>query len=153
MHIAHTYSHTIPHKPSQLWPLTSIHTLDRMKNFFLKLLILTIPCILAIPRPLKSFTPRLTNMQFDEHAFRFQADEFGMHWDRAWASFYDTEDEFREFMSYFFENACTQPQQIAIEPSPHEMLVCAHTCPLGSAAVLKVFNSGKRKRTCSKTVF
>ena len=121
-----------------------------MRNVSTKLLLATLLGISAAPLPLKSLTPRLTNIQYDEHAFRFQKDEFGMQWDKVWASFYDTEEDFSGFMNHFFDHACKPPKRIAIEPSPHEMLVCAHKCPDGYLAVLKVSKSKRRTRTCKR---
>ena len=99
---------------------------------------------------LKSLTPKLEIKNYDKNAFRYQADEYAMDWERSWAVYYDTKDEFHGFMSYLFDYACKAPKRIAIEPSPFQMLVCAHKCRDGYVSVLKQTNRGKRKRICKR---
>lgn len=98
----------------------------------------------------KSLTPKLELKTHVRPAFRYQKDEFSMEWEKVWASYYDSKEEFHSFMTYFFDNACKPPKRIAIEPFPHEMLVCAHKCQDGHVAVLKQTKKGVRKRTCKR---
>ena len=99
---------------------------------------------------LKNLTPKLEVKHHDKHAFRYQADEFSMEWEKSWAVYYDTKGDFHEFMSYLFDHACKSPKRIAIEPLPFQMLVCAHKCRDGYVSVLRQTRKGKRKRVCKR---
>jgi len=115
------------------------------------MLFLVIQTLLNNASALKSLTPKLEFKNYDRHAFKFQAEEFSMDWEKSWAAYYDSKADFHEFMTYLFENACTPPKQIAIEPFPREMLVCVKKCREGHVAVLKQTKSGKRKRVCKSS--
>jgi len=98
----------------------------------------------------KSLTPKLELKTHVRPAFRYQKDEFSMEWEKVWASYYDSKEEFHSFMTYLFDNACKPPKRIAIEQFPYEMLVCVHKCQDGYVAVLEQTKKGERKRTCKR---
>lgn len=73
-----------------------------------------------------------------------------MEWDNVWEAYFDTTEEFNDFMTWVIKNACKPPKKIAVEMKPYNLLVCAKPCKNGFVSVLMFKRNGHRVRSCKR---
>ena len=99
---------------------------------------------------LTSQPPNLEIKTLHDRSDFLQPDEFRMEWDSIWDAYFESKDEFDDFMSWVIKNACKPPKKIAVELNPYNLLVCAKPCKPGFVSVLMFKRNGKRVRACKR---